>query len=268
MYNQLFITMPVFIRDFVDTGDIVDALRHTFPSSLDFLAAVNLEQLQSVLPKLADQYAQNATAEQLRQIGFELVNYKIMVPPEQLAQGLEALRIHNMNSSDLAQMWVQRYRQINPEYIVNLDFGAIVLCQIAISAYIQRWRALPILVAGTLILSLGIILCGTGHALLIGGFTAALAVIVFAFGEMVASPKSQEYVAAIAPKNKTAMFMGYYFVSMALGNLFGGLLSGWAYTAIAKEAQQPMLMWALFAAIGCLSAIAMLIFDRRLRKQS
>jgi dipeptide/tripeptide permease len=93
-------------------------------------------------------------------------------------------------------------------------------------------------------------------------------VVVFTIGEMIASPKSQEYVAAIAPKSKTAMYMGYYFVSMALGNLFAGLLSGWAYTALAKEMNQPMLMWALFGAIGAVTALALLIFNQYLKKQN
>jgi dipeptide/tripeptide permease len=150
---------------------------------------------------------------------------------------------------------------------VNIGFGLIVLCQIAISAYIQRWRALPILVFGTVILSVGIALCGFGAGLAIGGTTVVIAVIVFSIGEMIASPKSQEYVAAIAPKSKTAMYMGYYFVSMALGNLFAGLLSGWAYTAIAKEMNRPLWMWLLFAAIGLLTAASLLIFNTWLKRR-
>ncbi len=61
------------------------------------------------------------------------------------------------------------------------------------------------------------------------------------------------------------MYMGYYFVSLALGNLFAGLLTGWAYTAIAKEMQQPLLMWGLFAAIGLVTAFCLLIFNNWLK---
>jgi proton-dependent oligopeptide transporter, POT family len=77
---------------------------------------------------------------------------------------------------------------------------------------------------------------------------------------MVASPKSQEYVAAIAPPRQTAMYMGYYFVAMALGNLFAGLLSGWSYSYFGQTLQQPLLMWALYALIAGLTAIALLWF--------
>ena len=188
-----------------------------------------------------------------------------MVPDAVLRNGLLALQQGSVSADGLAQQWAQHHRQINPEYIVNIGFGLIVLFQIAISAYIQRWRALPILVGGTLVLSVGIALCGMDSVWVLSGSSVVLGVVIFSIGEMIASPKSQEYVAAIAPKSKTAMYMGYYFVSMALGNLFAGLLSGWAYTAIAKEMGQPVLMWLLFAAIGVASAFALLIFNRYLK---
>lgn len=268
VYFQLFTTLPVFIRDFVDTKDVVSAVQQYVPSWLEFVAGVNVDQLSAALPVLAQKYSAGIDATALRQIGFELVNYKVMVPDAALRVGLAELQAGSVQAKQLADTWAQQYRQVNPEYIVNVGFGMIVLCQIGFSAYIQRWKALPILVFGTLILSAGIALCGLGASLTLGGFTVIFAVVVFTIGEMVASPKSQEYVAAIAPKSKTAMYMGYYFVSLALGNLFAGLLSGWAYTAIAKDMQQPLLMWGLFAAIGVVTALGLLIFNNWLKSRS
>lgn len=266
VYFQLFITLPVFIRDFVDTTDMVRAIASSAPHLLDFFAAVNIDQLVTELPKLAQKNAMAIDANAAQQLVFELVNYKVMVPVDVMQVGLQALQNHQIDALTLANQWTHSYRQINPEYLVNIGFGTIVIAQIAISAYIQRWKALPILVVGILILSVGLLMCGLAFSLVVGGFTIATAVIVFSLGEMIASPKSQEYVAAIAPKSKTAMYMGYYFVSMALGNLFAGLLSGWSYTAIAKEMHQPMWMWGMFALIGIATAIAMLIFNQYLQK--
>ena len=188
-----------------------------------------------------------------------------MVPVDVFQSGLQSLNAGKISAAQLAKLWADNYRQINPEYIVNLDFGAIVLFQIMISAYIQRWSALPVLVTGTCMLSAGLWMAGLSHGVVVGGFSVVTAVLVFAFGEMIASPKSQEYVAAIAPKRNTAMFMGYYFVAMALGHLFAGLLSGWAYTALAKDMQRPMLMWGLFACIGIITAISLLLLNLRLK---
>jgi len=110
----------------------------------------------------------------------------------------------------------------------------------------------------------------TGVCMVLGiessyGWICVLAIFTFAVGEMMASPKSQEYVARIAPPGKEAMYMGYYFVSIALGNLFGGLLSGQAYGYFANLETgigRPDLMWMIFAGISVLTALLLFVFDR------
>ena len=151
--------------------------------------------------------------------------------------------------------------QINPEYILAIDFGAILLLQVLISHIAQRIKVFTVLVIGTLCIGLSYILTGLAHTMIFAGIAVSSSVFLFAIGEMLASPKSQEYVASIAPKNDSALYMGYYFVSMALGFLFAGLLSGWAYSTIAKEMQQPGLMWILFAGVGLLAAVLLIIFN-------
>ena len=95
-----------------------------------------------------------------------------------------------------------------------------------------------------------------------GGFAICAVVIAWAGGEMLASPKSQEYVAALSPDNQSALYMGYYFVSMAIGMLFAGLVSGWSYQWFARELKQPEWMWTLFGALGLLSATALIVYRR------
>ncbi len=87
-------------------------------------------------------------------------------------------------------------------------------------------------------------------------------IVIFAVGEMMTSPTSQEYVARIAPKDKKALYMGYYFVSIALGNLFGGILSGELYEKFAREQQRPDLMWLCFGGIMMLTAVVFLLYNR------
>ncbi|MGB0843026.1 MAG: MFS transporter, partial [Pseudoalteromonas shioyasakiensis] len=64
-----------------------------------------------------------------------------------------------------------------------------------------------------------------------------------------------------------AMFMGYYFVSLALGNLFAGLLSGWLYQTFAIELNQPMMMWSIIAVLGIVTCVALFIFSRTLQHE-
>ena len=83
-----------------------------------------------------------------------------------------------------------------------------------------------------------------------------------AIGEMIASPKSQEYVGRIAPEDKKALYMGYYFVAIALGNLFGGLISGEFYSRLAQEMARPDLMWLGIGGVGLLTTAALFAYDK------
>jgi dipeptide/tripeptide permease len=90
----------------------------------------------------------------------------------------------------------------------------------------------------------------------------AAGLFVFAIGEMMASPTSQEFVGRIAPRDKVAMYMGYYFVSIALGNLFGGILSGQLYGKLARDMQRPDLMWAAFGGLMLLTAVIFVLYNK------
>ncbi|KGJ98687.1 MFS transporter [Thalassotalea sp. ND16A] len=263
MYLQLFVTTPLFIRDFVNTTALVNYLEQLSPQWLEYFAGVNIEQLASAITQ---QLHNNPTAESvttnISAIYFDLVNYKVMVPRQEIIAGLHAIAANDTTSAIMAEQWAENYRQINPEYIVNISFGCIIAGQIMISHYCAKINPLPVIVIGTAIIALAMLITGAAASSAMSGVIIIIAVIVFAFGEMIASPKSQEYVATIAPKEHSAMYMGYYFVSMALGFLFAGLLSGWSYGLLAKTMNQPMLMWSLFAGIGTLTCLALVWFNR------
>jgi dipeptide/tripeptide permease len=53
-------------------------------------------------------------------------------------------------------------------------------------------------------------------------------ILLFAIGEMVASPRIQEYITWIAPKEKAGLYMGTNFLAVGIG----GALSGVTYTSL------------------------------------
>ncbi len=53
--------------------------------------------------------------------------------------------------------------------------------------------------------------------------------LVFAFGEMAASPKITEYIGKIASADKKALYMGYSFIPVFIGTIFAGYISGSVY---------------------------------------
>jgi len=271
VYLQIFITLPVFIRDFVDTTDIVQLLHSISPWLHDTLTAVNIDTLSSEINRLNEKFATvdlHASREGINEIAKTLSALDIRVPNNELIDAFSVLAQSgeqlSQASTNYANQWAENYRQMNPATILSIDFLMIIIFQVAISRFIDRFKALPTLIVGTAILSLSMLVSGFAHGFIFGGLLVATSVIIFAVGEMTASPKSQEYVASFAPKEKAAMFMGYYYVSMALGNLFGGLLSGWLYQSLAIDLSSPMLMWAVIALVGFATCIALYVFNRTL----
>lgn len=158
-------------------------------------------------------------------------------------------------------------RQVNPEHIVNIDALSIILLQVLISFLMGRFHQFTTMIVGMVIAAVGIGLPMIAGGTMIGPIGGLLIVVIvgiviFAIGEMMASPTSQEYVGRIAPPDKVALYMGYYFLAVALGNLFGGILSGQLYGKLARDMQRPDLMWAAFGAIMFGTAVVFLLYNK------
>lgn len=116
--------------------------------------------------------------------------------------------------------------KIKPEQIINLNALAIIAFQIVVSSVLAKLKALVTIMMGVGVTAVSFILLMFGA----NPIFVILGVFVFSFGEMMASPKAKEYTAhAVAPPDKVGMYMGYYMWCTALGNLFGGILSGRMY---------------------------------------
>ncbi|MDX1702170.1 MAG: MFS transporter, partial [Melioribacteraceae bacterium] len=148
--------------------------------------------------------------------------------------------------------------QINPEYIININAGAIIFFQVLVSYLVTRLKPFTTIFFGTLItvISFTVLIWGTTGWIVVAGL------IIFSFGEMMASPKSKEYTGKIAPPDKVAMYMGYFYWCVALGNVFGGILSGQFYAIFARDMQRPDLMWLTFAIIALGTAILVFFYDK------
>jgi dipeptide/tripeptide permease len=148
--------------------------------------------------------------------------------------------------------------QINPEYIINVNAGAIIFFQVLVSYLVTRLKPFTTIFYGTLVtvVSFSVLIFGTT------GWVVVAGLMIFSFGEMMASPKSKEYTGKIAPPDKVAMYMGYFYWCVALGNLFGGILSGQFYALFARDMQRPDLMWLTFAFLALGTAVLVFLYDK------
>ncbi|MBL7972373.1 MAG: MFS transporter [Prolixibacteraceae bacterium] len=113
----------------------------------------------------------------------------------------------------------------------SMDSFFIIAFQIAVSAFVMRFRPLNAMMGGIFVLAAGLFLMFAFQS----GWIVLLGILVFGLGEMSSSPKFTEYVGSIAPEDKKALYMGSSFLAIALGHRIAGHLSGAPYEKVADK---------------------------------
>jgi len=113
--------------------------------------------------------------------------------------------------------------KINAEAISHTGY-IIIIFQIFISRIFEKRAAIGSFMFGLVVAALGFAVLG----LAVNGNNnlVFLGVFLFAIGEMISSPRIQEYIMWIAPKEKAGLYMGTNF----LATFIGAFLSGITYT--------------------------------------
>ncbi len=116
---------------------------------------------------------------------------------------------------------------VNPEMLINIDAGAIIVFQLLVSYFVLKMRHVSAMITGFIIASIGIgITFYTGN-----GLYTILGIVIFAIGEMMTNPTFSSFIALISPKGKEALYMGTYFLPIFLGNFLTTFISGNLYEA-------------------------------------
>lgn len=135
----------------------------------------------------------------------------------------------------------------------------IMVMQIFVSKYSERFKAIPTFIVGLAMAAAGFVVLGyarTGAASLV-----FLGIFLFAVGEMIASPRIQEYITWIAPKEKAGLYMGTNFLAVGIG----GATSGVVYTSMYgrfADAGTPEQVWYTLAAHLVAGIVAFALFAR------
>jgi dipeptide/tripeptide permease len=206
-FNQIFMTLPEYIRDYADTSDLI----HSLGPVAGWITGV--------------------------------------------AQSM------GLDTSEWGRA-VLEHGQVKPEHLINLNALGIIVGQVAIAYSVRRLAPLTCIILGSFITVISFLLYLIGQ----GGWVIVIAVLVFSIGEMLASPRSKEYAGNIAPPDKVGMYMGYFYWCVALGNLFGGLLSGGLYQHFGPVERggvdNPAVMWVIFAGLAMVSVVLLSVYDK------
>lgn len=131
----------------------------------------------------------------------------------------------------LAQLIGTSSGTISAVTISSMDSFYIIAFQIAVSAFVMRFKPLNAMMGGIFVLAIGLYLMFGFQS----GWIILFGMLIFGLGEMSSSPKFTEYVGSIAPADKKALYMGSSFLAIALGHQIAGFLSGAPYEKVADK---------------------------------
>ena len=114
---------------------------------------------------------------------------------------------------------------ITQEWLINANSGLIIFFVIIVSWLVARMRRVHSIMFGIALSSVGLILAGYSMA----GYFCILGILCFSVGEMMSSPKMNEYLGVIAPEGEKALYMGYANIPLAIGWAYGSFLGGTVY---------------------------------------
>jgi proton-dependent oligopeptide transporter, POT family len=152
-------------------------------------------------------------------------------------------------------------RRILGETISNTGW-VIIVFQLLVSWIAEKFRTMPSFMVG-------LAMCGIGFAAIGYSMSTAPAFVfvgiaLFAVGEMIASPRIQEYITWIAPKEKAGLYMGSNF----LGTAIGAFTSGVVYTSLAyghfSAIGHPERVWYVLAAHMVVGVLVFITFGKLL----
>jgi proton-dependent oligopeptide transporter, POT family len=116
-------------------------------------------------------------------------------------------------------------KRILPEGMLNLDAGMIMTTCFLFAWVSGKMRATTSMLVGTLLATAALFM--VGYSVL--GWITVFAILIFAVGEMLSSPKFSEFIGNFAPSDKKAMYLGFSQVPIAIGWTLEGFFGPFLY---------------------------------------
>jgi proton-dependent oligopeptide transporter, POT family len=134
----------------------------------------------------------------------------------------------------------------------------IMILQVFIARIFEKFKPIPSFLFGLFMMAAGFVVIGLAH---VSAVTLLfVGILLFAIGEMISSPRIQEYITWIAPKEKAGLYMGSNFLAVGVGS-FSGLIYTPLYGRF-SDAGTPEKVWYVLAGHLLVGIVALLIFQR------
>ena len=144
------------------------------------------------------------------------------------------------------------------EHVTVINAGTIILLQIVVSNIVKHTKALPTMIAGIAMGTIGMAILAINTNI----WVFIIGIVIFSIGEMTAHPKFISYVGLIAPEDKKALYLGYAFLYGVLGSFIGGILGANLYVHFVDNLNQPSTLWIIFSMIGVVTIIGLVLYNK------
>lgn len=176
---------------------------------------------------------------------------------------VDATSLNNFVNSALGAIGININWKFDVEHVTVINAGTIILLQIAVSNIVKHTKALPTMIAGIAMGTIGMAILAINTNIWIFMF----GITIFSIGEMTAHPKFISYVGLIAPEDKKALYLGYSFLYGVIGSFIGGILGANLYVHFVDKLNQPSTLWIIFSMIGVVTIIGLLIYNKFVSNQ-
>jgi MFS family permease len=151
---------------------------------------------------------------------------------------------------------------LNPEVFISLDALLIVLFQAAVSYLTRRWRTISAMLVGTTVATVSWVM----PAMSASAAIVAIGIVIWSFGEMTCSARFFQYCGTIAPPDQVAVYLGYSFFAIFIGNFYSGPWAGWLYQRFiqgpvdAGIAPNPLPFFAGVMLMGAVAVVGLALY--------
>jgi len=135
----------------------------------------------------------------------------------------------------------------------------IMIFQVFVSRAFEKFPAIPLFLFGLLVSAAGFVVLGFANVS--SASLVFLGIFLFAIGEMVSSPRIQEYITWIAPKEKAGLYVGSNFLAMGIGGATSGVIYTTLYGYLRDQGQAER-VWFILAAHLVAAVIVLMVFKR------
>ncbi len=142
--------------------------------------------------------------------------------------------------------------------LATINPGTIITLGPFLGKLVEKYESLKVMITGILIFCAGLVVVAySTHPVIF-----ASGIIIFSIGEFIVHPNFISYVSKICPKDKVAIYMASIFIPVAIGNILGGVVHGIWYENFAVFEHRPKIYIANVAAVGAVTAMAFILYNR------